>query len=310
MKRLLLACLIAFAAPAHSFDACSPENKTTYAPIEKRYQRGVMFRIEKCNTQPSHILGTMHTDDPSVIKRVSAAFNQIALSNTAVFEIVTGPNIQSEIAGYMLFPAENKGLLETAGQVRFGRLVSLLRESQPNFQPAFVNRYRPWAASVLLSFPPMVADGVVLDEKLQKFAVERKIPVKGLETVDQQFKAFTQMNVSQQLAMLDDSINRFDDIKAMNTKLFAQYRRGDLLEIHALGEESFSDVEDKELADMMKQALLTNRNAHMTSEMQQYLDQGAAFVAIGALHLWGDEGVLARLEKAGYFIFPENSRAQ
>lgn len=310
MNRFFLLFLIIFASPAHSFDACSPESKTSYTPIEKRYQRGVMFRIEKCNISPSHILGTMHTDDPTVIKRVPAAFNEIALSKVAVFEIITGPDTQVSIARYMLYPPESKGLLETAGQVRFGRLVSLLRETQPNFQPAFVNRYRPWAASVLLSFPPMVADGIVLDEKLQKHAATSGIPVKGLETVEQQFKAFTQMNPSQQLSMLDDSINRYNDIKAMNTKLFAQYRRGDLVKIHQLGEESFSDVEDKDLADMMEQTLLIDRNIHMSTGMQPYLDQGAAFIAIGALHLWGEEGILALLEKAGYFIFPEDARGQ
>lgn len=308
--RFLFLLLITFAFPAAAFDACAPDAKTNYEPVAKRYTKGLMFRIEKCNVEPSRILGTMHTDNPSTIKHMSYAFDALATSKVAVFEIITGEHTQKEIVGYMLYPPEQKGLLEAAGQVRFGRLVSLLHESQPNFQPAFVNRYRPWAASVLLSFPPMVADGVVLDEKLQNFAKEKNIPAKGLETVDAQFKAFTQMSLSQQLSMLDDSINRNDDIKAMNAKLFTQYRRGDLIKIDTLGDESFEDVEDKDLADQLKQTLLIDRNAHMSEAMQSYLDAGDAFVAIGALHLWGDEGVLARLEKAGYFIFPENPGAQ
>ncbi|MFO1243309.1 MAG: TraB/GumN family protein [Rickettsiales bacterium] len=305
--KFLLSLLLSFTvtSSAFAFDPCAPGDKASYEPIATRYTRGLMFRIEKCHADPSHILGTMHTDNPATIKRVSYAFDTLATAKVAVFEIITGEHTQGEIARYMLYPPENKGLLEVAGQVRFGRLVALLRESQPNFQPAFVNRYRPWAASVLLSFPPMVADGVVLDEKLQGFAREKGIPTKGLESVDQQFKAFTQMSLSQQLSMLDDSLNRNDEIKAMNNRLFSEYRRGDMVKINALGEESFSDLEDKDLADALKQALLIDRNAHMTKTMQPYLNEGNAFVAIGALHLWGADGVLARLEKAGYFVFVE-----
>jgi len=34
--------------------------------------------------------------------------------------------------------------------------------------------------------------------------------------------------------------------------------------------------------------------------MQRKLRRGAAFVALGALHLYGDKGVLALLEEDGY----------
>ena len=34
--------------------------------------------------------------------------------------------------------------------------------------------------------------------------------------------------------------------------------------------------------------------------MRPMLEQGGAFIAIGALHLAGEEGVLALLEKQGY----------
>lgn len=312
MKSLLLTLLLFLAAvpAASAFDACAPDAKTTYAPLEERYRKGVLFRIERCKSPTSYLLGTMHTDDPAVIARAAPAFNALDKMKVAVFEIISTPETQRTVAQFMFLPPESKGLVELAGQVRFGRLVSLLRESEPQFQPAILNRYRPWAASVLMSLPKMRADGIVLDEKLQARAKERGIALEGLETLSQQFQAFTQMSLSQQLAMLDDSLNRHGDIAAMNTQLFSHYRMRDLKKIHALGERSFEDMPDEDLRDALKQAILTDRNAHMAEAMQPYLEKGEAFVAIGALHLWGDDGVLKRLESEGYFLFPDDSREQ
>jgi len=53
------------------------------------------------------------------------------------------------------------------------------------------------------------------------------------------------------------------------------------------------------------QAVTTKRVVHdrsvvMVLRMQRKLRRGAAFVALGALHLYGDKGVLALLEEDGY----------
>jgi len=53
--------------------------------------------------------------------------------------------------------------------------------------------------------------------------------------------------------------------------------------------------------DLMKR-LLIDRNYIMTERMQDILDEGNAFIAIGAMHLPGEEGVLSLLGKQGYKI--------
>jgi uncharacterized protein YbaP (TraB family) len=43
-----------------------------------------------------------------------------------------------------------------------------------------------------------------------------------------------------------------------------------------------------------------DRNVVMAFRMQRELRRGNAFIALGALHLYGAHGVLARLEADGY----------
>jgi uncharacterized protein YbaP (TraB family) len=40
----------------------------------------------------------------------------------------------------------------------------------------------------------------------------------------------------------------------------------------------------------------------MADRMQARLNEGRAFVAVGALHLYGDRGVLALLERRGWSV--------
>jgi uncharacterized protein YbaP (TraB family) len=48
--------------------------------------------------------------------------------------------------------------------------------------------------------------------------------------------------------------------------------------------------------------LLFQRNRRMVERMAVRLAEGNAFIAIGALHLPGDQGVLALLEQQGYEV--------
>ncbi len=54
--------------------------------------------------------------------------------------------------------------------------------------------------------------------------------------------------------------------------------------------------------DELMDKLLTQRNRKMAQRMQAQLQAGEAFIAIGAMHLPGEEGVLNLLEQQDYTI--------
>lgn len=306
MRLLYFSFAVLLAFQAQAFDPCSEADRAAYKPFAERYRVGLLIRIERCQLKPSYLFGTMHSDDPAVAARAAPAFSALTSTRTALFEIVSDSSTQTQAVGYMLLPPQGKkGLVDLIGQERFGRLVALLRQAHPEIPPQLVNHYRPWAAAVLLALPKKEADGVVLDEKLQQAAREQGITLAGLESVADQFQTFVTMPEHQQISMLDDTLARFSEMETMNRRLESDYRRGDLKAIHALGEESIAAMEDSALSEKMRREFLIERNARMTSAMLPTLAKGSSFIAIGALHLWGDQGVIHGLEQAGYFLFPE-----
>jgi uncharacterized protein YbaP (TraB family) len=48
--------------------------------------------------------------------------------------------------------------------------------------------------------------------------------------------------------------------------------------------------------------LLVSRNFTMAQRAMPLIDQGGAFIAVGALHLTGADGLVERLRKSGYKV--------
>jgi uncharacterized protein YbaP (TraB family) len=49
---------------------------------------------------------------------------------------------------------------------------------------------------------------------------------------------------------------------------------------------------------------VVDRNERMTNRIAEFIKKQPTFIAIGALHLPGDIGVIARLRKKGFTVVP------
>jgi uncharacterized protein len=100
--------------------------------------------------------------------------------------------------------------------------------------------------------------------------------------------------------ILGDTACHYEVVESDFEKMKALYLDRDLAGLYAYSRR-YSLSDDQLYLDLI-QKLLVNRNYIMTERMQSALDKGRAFIAIGAMHLPGDEGVLALLTKNGYEI--------
>ena len=70
---------------------------------------------------------------------------------------------------------------------------------------------------------------------------------------------------------------------------------GPLAKQVGIGNDAFAGFQEK---------LLTDRNIKMRATAEPLLEQGRVFIAIGALHLPGKQGLVALLREAGYTVTP------
>jgi len=106
-----------------------------------------------------------------------------------------------------------------------------------------------------------------------------------------------------QVALLRHALAHGDELVALNERTLEAYLEGDLSAIWRLREEFAARHPEiaAHQAAMIKRVVL-DRSVVMAYRMQRELRRGRAFVALGALHLYGGKGVLALLEEDGFRV--------
>ena len=261
---------------------------------------GLLWRIHKPQQPPSFLFGTIHIDD----KRVKDLDNQVVRrfneAKTLCLEILPNRETQVGIGRAMLLP-EGQYLDEILGEPLFNRLSLILNKR--GMTPLESVYLKPWAAMVVLSRSKSQG-GYALDEQLYHWGTHQYKQLCALETLEEQLAVFDGLNRQDQITLLKDSLDFMPVIQELNEKLVTAYLKGDLDEIYRRSMELQS--QDDALAKRLMDSLINQRNNRMLERMLPKLKQGRVFIAVGALHLPGEHGLLNLLRGAGYAVTPPN----
>ena len=253
----------------------------------------------------SVVMGTMHVSDPRVIALADRMEDVILDAQTLVVEVALTPEAQMVLAGAMI-DMTGPPLDDRLGPADFERLAGIVEGY--GLPRTMLQRMQPWAAAILISVPEveyarMSSGAPVLDQQLEDLAETAGIGVVGLETVEEQLAALSGLDEELQIEQLRVAIGDHDRIDAIFEQMLHYYLSGDLSGFHNWMLDQMAGA-DPELVAAFLDTLIDQRNVRMADRVRPFLNDGGAFVAIGALHLPGPNGVLARLADQGYAITP------
>ena len=261
--------------------------------------KGLLWRIHKPKVPASYLYGTIHVDDKRVKRLSEQVRKRFDESKTLCLEILPDRETQVGIGLAMLLP-EGVMLDGLLGDALFTRLS--LELNRKGITPMEALRLKPWAAMVALSRPESQG-GYALDEQLYHWANYQYKRMCALETLQEQLSVFDELTHVDQIALLEETLDHLPKLKEMNEELIQIYLKGDL---DAIFEKSMelNRVPDKGLSKRLRESLIDRRNEIMIKRMKPYLENGRAFIAVGALHLPGDKGLIRLLVKEGYAVTP------
>jgi uncharacterized protein YbaP (TraB family) len=125
----------------------------------------------------------------------------------------------------------------------------------------------------------------------------------GLETLEQQLSFLEDMPMSYQLSLLDQALVDYKKVDEIHQQMVDAYLAGDLSVLSELSEKQFTDL-DAEIRNYFTDLGITARNHRMADTLVPLLHESQVFVAVGALHLAGDTGLVALLRDRGYELSP------
>jgi uncharacterized protein YbaP (TraB family) len=138
-----------------------------------------------------------------------------------------------------------------------------------------------------------------MDSYLQKIARNAGKQVHGLETIDAQVKIlFNDFSLERQTEMLLEMMRDDEEGTAKMSQMNLAYRQAKLKELESLMYDS-GDFKKEE-----SQILLDNRNINWMKTIPPLMKDGGLFLAAGALHLSGNNGLVNLLRKEGYTVKP------
>lgn len=265
-------------------------------PAARRYDRGLLWRVEVPGVAPSYLYGTMHSDDERVLRLAAPVQRAFEHARCFALEMVTD---EAAVLRYRAAMVTREPLLaELLGTEDFRRVDALLAER--GIPPSARTRFKPWAALLTLAQPTQPT-GIVLDGVLMQEAQRLGKPVAQLETVDEQITALDDMAPDSQLALLRNAITRRDEIWLSARPLTLAYLAGDLAAMWRANQDAMGD--DPAIArhnDVFLQRLLFERSERFARRLAPLLRQGGLFAAFGAMHLYGERGVPALLVREGF----------
>jgi uncharacterized protein YbaP (TraB family) len=249
----------------------------------------LLWQINKGSLKPSYIFGTMHSEDQRVLNLIPLISERFKTADNVAFEVLMDMPTMKKSANAM-FILGNKTLDKLVDAELFAQIVKALK---PYKIPSnMVKYFKPWAVMLILNMPPSKT-GEFLDLQLYKQAQQLNLPTYGLETVDEQLAVFEVMSIKDQVFLLKESLNQSPDLLEKMLKLYLQ---GDLNALLKL-----TNSEGIIFKDLYKR-LIDDRNLKMLKRMEKLLQKGNAFIAIGALHLPGEKGILQLLKQRTYVV--------
>jgi uncharacterized protein len=271
---------------------------TQVMAAESKFEQGLLWKIESNNTPPSYLFGTIHVDDTDVLAVPAAVTNVFNAAEIFAAEAINDKDSARRFNAAMLFAEPQLPAL--LGNDNYRLIDDLL--AQRNIPEDVRPRFKPWAAMLTLQQPPK-RSGLVLDQMLLRVADQHKKTIVSLETIDEQIAAFNGMSQPTQIALLGHVQTNQHKIQNEIKSMIAAYLDRDLARLMALSRVAFpggkvSATQEQEFLSR----ILFGRSKVMAERLLPLLKKGNAFAACGALHLYGERGMLSLLEQQGFKI--------
>jgi hypothetical protein len=195
-----------------------------------------------------------------------------------------------------LLPAGDVALLDSTltdllgfGLNQFGRL-----------KPAMLSNII--SVTLYQRYYPSLSSGEGLDQHFQEEALKHSRPVVGLETTEDQIFALLELqSIERQAEMLSCMVKHPEMLKEQMDEIQAAYHAQDLDALWRLYTRETPD-DPCPTTEEEKDALNSDRNSKWLEQLPAIMAERSSFIAVGSLHLPGEEGLISGLRDQGYTV--------
>jgi uncharacterized protein YbaP (TraB family) len=259
-------------------------------------QAQLLYKIEGNNLQkPSFIYGTIHIMPKKdfvisdSIKSALKSCRELAMEVDLNMDLKT----QLEILELTMLP-DGKTIADITTKENSERIRNFCLDSLNWKETKYIktSRFQPFFFSSLIT-QELIGKSKSFETEFKKLAKKNNMSISGLETIQFQVKLLSEVSNEEQIKML--LLGLTTDNSAFN-KLLETYLKKDINQLVTLMN---TDLSPEFYSD-----LIVKRNQKWIPIITELIQKNPTFIAVGAAHLPGNDGVLNLLKEAGYTISP------
>ena len=250
-----------------------------------------------------YIFGTFHILPAELDWQSETVTDAFAASDILMLEAdVHSPEAQQAMQALIPQLAFNPpgvpltSLLDADGQALLAEMAPRLGASVAMLEPM-----RPWFAQIVLTLGQMQQLGFDPNAGVELVLLSTRhedMTMDYFETAEEQLGFLAGMSETAQVEGLVEGLREMDRLPQELDDMVLAWARGDMDAVNSLFLEQMRDE-----APEAYQAIIVQRNHNWVPQIIERLEgEGDYFIAVGAGHLPGEEGVIALLQAQGYSV--------
>ncbi|MGK0406949.1 MAG: hypothetical protein ACJAZH_000766 [Roseivirga sp.] len=261
-------------------------------------QNSLLWEITGPEGGVSYLFGTYHLLGSDYIKEKPNLNSVYEKSKTVVVETIIDSALLPQMAMKAMMVESIAEMVDSAEYI----IISEAVEPLVGAPMSLLNNMKPMALATLISLNMAQAatpdsfqfSGMPIDQYFAAHAKKQKKEVVPLESMMEQADILLNgESVEDQLEALLYIINEKDEGRQMTQRTITAYMEEDLAAMLAISQDY-----EEEMGDMS--AILDDRNKNWIPKLKPLLAKGSVFIAVGALHLPGEFGLIKLLEAEGF----------
>lgn len=274
---------------------------------EKKSEKALLWKISGNGLkESSYLFGTYHLLGDKFLAEVPETAQPFANAKGIVVETVLDSSKMMSIMMSKALMSGNK--ISTLLSSEDFKLVDSVLQSVSGYSLKMFDMFKPMQVAMMISLSHAQKlnagllkkyEGTPLDIHFASTAEKQGKTITSLESMEQQFDMlFNHFTVEEQARQLVDMVKQDDAMTKASSELLAHYLKKDLDSLTTLMDSLSDDVTGN------MDHLLKDRNRSWMQILPPLMKSGSQFVAVGAGHLPGDDGLITLFRKQGYTVTP------
>lgn len=279
-----------------SFQSTAQEKKTRDFPMS---ESSLLWEVKGPGVKHgSYLFGTMHLIEKEYFLFPKSLEKRVQKADVLVMEL---PGMPSQFEAMNLLKLKQGSFFDFFTTEQSDSILVWAKEALKLSEEAFrktMSPMKPFVAIQLATQMQFMGKTASYELKFEEIATESKVEIKGLETLEEQLSFFDNLTKEQQAEMVMEGIREMQKSIEFSRKVQQVYTRQNVDSLYNMLHENGGIITSEE------KLFIDDRNKKWVPQIRESLASKRTFIAVGAGHLGGPNGLIRLLEKEGYTLSP------